>query len=253
MVQKMTAGIIPARYASVRFPGKPLVVIRGKSMVMRVYDRACKANSLDEVVVATDDSRIYDHVIENGGKAILTRSDHHTGTERCAEVASAKGYEKFSHFINIQGDEPFIDPGQIDLLASCFKEEGVSIATLVKPFDSAESLFNENSVKVTVQNSGNALYFSRSVIPYCRSVPVEQWLSKGLFKQHVGIYGYTRRTLLEIAALSTGMLEKAESLEQLRWLEAGIPIRVKYTDHESFAVDTPDDLENLLRWLDDIH
>jgi 3-deoxy-manno-octulosonate cytidylyltransferase (CMP-KDO synthetase) len=251
MTQKKIAGIIPARYASVRFPGKPLVVIRGKSMVMRVYDRACKAKSLDEVVVATDDNRIYDHVMKHGGKVVLTRDDHNTGTERCAEVARGEEFKKFSHFINIQGDEPFIEPGQIDLLTSCFEEEGVLIATLAKPFFSEESLFNENTVKVAVQNNGNALYFSRSVIPFYRSVPEAKWLSKGLYKQHVGIYGYTRSTLLDIAALPPGILEKAESLEQLRWLEAGISIKVKHTDHENFAIDTPGDLEKLLRWLSD--
>ncbi len=233
-------GIIPARYASTRFPGKPLVQIKGKSMIQRVYEQSGKAKSLSEVIVATDDERIADEVKRFGGKFIITASNHLSGTDRCAEVAAAvSGYDAI---INIQGDEPYINPEQIDLLASCFSEKDVQLATLIKEIHTENELFNVNIPKVVINSNGEAIYFSRQTIPYIRNQEKENWLTANQFYKHIGIYGYTYPALLEITKLSPSSLELAESLEQLRWIENGYRIKTKVTDIETIAIDTPEDL-----------
>ena len=235
-------GVIPARYASTRYPGKPLALIAGKSMIHRVYDQAKLAGSLTRVVVATDDLRISDAVISFGGEVVMTRADHPSGTDRCAEALKTCG-EKFDAVVNIQGDEPFIHPGQIDLVAGILREPGVQIATLVKRIQSHEELFNVNSPKVVISNNGDALYFSRQVLPYLKGVPENEWLLKQHYFKHIGIYGYAADVLPLLTELKQGQLEKAESLEQLRWLENGFKIRTGVTEFETIAVDSPSDLE----------
>jgi len=239
-------GIIPARYASTRFPGKPLAMLGGKPVIQRVYEQARKA--LDEVVVATDDTRIYDCVQAFGGQAVMTREDHPCGTNRCFEAyLKLRGeVQPNDVIINVQGDEPFIQPKQIELLKSCFPTE---IATLVKAFteeDGTEALRNPNSPKVVVAD-GRALYFSRSVIPYLRGVDESEWLKESVrrgtpYYKHIGMYAYSARVLEAIVRLPQSPLEKAESLEQLRWLEAGYTIRVAETDTQTIGIDTPEDL-----------
>ena len=212
-------GIIPARFASTRFPGKPLIDLAGKTMIQRVYEQAKMASSLTEVVVATDDQRIFDVVELFGGKAIFTSDKHQSGTDRCAEVA-----EKMSGFdavINIQGDEPLINPIQIDLVASCFDNDQTQLATLVKIIKSEEELLNFNTPKVILNKNLEAIYFSRQVIPYLKNIDTKNYLQHHTFYKHVGIYGYKTETLLKIAKLPIGNLEKAEILEQLRWIENG--------------------------------
>ncbi len=236
-------GIIPARYASTRFPGKPLVEIDGKSMIQRVYEQAGKCPALDAVVVATDDERIAKEVSRFGGRFHLTRSTHQSGTDRCAEVAVA--YPDYDVIINIQGDEPFIDPEQITLLVSCFHRDNVYLATLIKAIKSGEELFNINQPKVVINALGEAIYFSRQTIPFLRGVEKDSWLNHHQFYKHIGIYGYSRDTLLEITRLSTSALELAESLEQLRWIENGYRIQTAVTTIETVAVDTPEDLKKI--------
>jgi 3-deoxy-manno-octulosonate cytidylyltransferase (CMP-KDO synthetase) len=234
-------GIIPARYASTRFPGKPLALIGGKPMIQRVYEQV--RNTLDDVCVATDDERIADAVRSFGGKAVMTPADCKSGTDRC-HAAYAQLGKAYDVVINIQGDEPFIKPAQINTLRACFTNE-VSLATLVKPFvpaDGLEALLNSNSPKVVVGADCRALYFSRSVVPYLRGIPQTEWLARHTFYKHIGIYGYRPQTLEYITSLPQSPLELAESLEQLRWLEAGIPIRVGFTDIETIGIDTPEDL-----------
>ncbi|MET1055607.1 MAG: 3-deoxy-manno-octulosonate cytidylyltransferase [Pedobacter sp.] len=238
-------GIIPARYASTRFPGKPLIDIAGKSMIQRVYEQACSSSSLDKVVIATDDERIITEVKRFGGEFALTRNDHQSGTDRCAEVA-----EKFPGFeviINIQGDEPYIDPVQIDLLGSCFTDPAVKLATLVKRIRDEEELFNQNIPKVVLNHRQQAIYFSRHTIPFLRNTEQANWLETHQFYKHIGIYGYTVETLLQITRLKPSSLELAESLEQLRWIENGYEIQTRVTDMESIAVDTPEDLEKIMK------
>lgn len=239
-------GIIPARWASTRFPGKPLADIQGKSMIRRVFEQATKATSLSRVVVATDDKRIFDHVMGFGGEAVLTSSAHNTGTSRCAEVALNSGTKPTDAVINIQGDEPFIDPGQIDKLSSLFDDEEVQIATLIKEIKNGEELFNPNIVKVVTSASNKALYFSREAIPFVRGADKHTWTDKTTFYKHIGIYGYRTSVLQQIADLPTGRLETAESLEQLRWLEYGYSIHTAVTDIENLAVDTPEDLNKII-------
>ncbi|WP_285008478.1 3-deoxy-manno-octulosonate cytidylyltransferase [Pedobacter faecalis] len=234
-------GVIPARYASTRFPGKPLIDILGKSMIRRVYEQAIKAGSLDEVVVATDDDRIAEEVQNFGGNYIMTSSEHATGTDRCAEVVAA--LPQYDVVINIQGDEPFIDPAQIDLLASCFHQEHTGLATLVKKITSADELLNVSIPKVVLNEADEAIYFSRQTIPYLRGVDQENWLEHGTFYKHIGLYGYRSATLLELTKLPASALEIAESLEQLRWISAGYKIQTKTTTIETLAIDTPEDLE----------
>ncbi len=240
-----TLGIIPARYASTRFPGKPLIDIYGKSMIQRVYEQACSSPSLDSVVIATDDERIIEEVKRFGGEFALTRTDHQSGTDRCAEVARQR--PGFDIVINIQGDEPYIDPVQIDLLSSCFNDPSVKLATLIKKIDTHEELFNQNIPKVVINSRQEAIYFSRHTIPYIRRTTEENWLSEHQFYKHIGIYGYTTAVLLEITRLKPSALELAESLEQLRWVENGYIIQTKVTDMETIAIDTPEDLEKIIR------
>ncbi|MFI5138714.1 MAG: 3-deoxy-manno-octulosonate cytidylyltransferase [Sphingobacteriales bacterium] len=238
-------GIIPARYASTRFPGKPLVDIGGKSMIQRVYEQAKKCAHLSDVIVATDDERIYKHVHDFGGSAIITSSDHQSGTDRCAEVALK--HPQYEVIINIQGDEPYIDPEQISKLAACFNNTGTQIATLIKKVQTEQELFNPNSPKVVVNKLSEAVYFSRSPLPHIRGQEPQNWLNCFTYFKHIGIYGYRADVLQQITKLPVSPLEKAESLEQLRWIENGYRIKVAETELETFAVDTPEDLEKLFR------
>jgi 3-deoxy-manno-octulosonate cytidylyltransferase (CMP-KDO synthetase) len=239
-------GVIPARYASTRFPGKPLTMINGVSMIERVYRQATLANSLSDVVVATDDARILDHVHQFGGKAVMTSANHPSGTDRCAEVLE-KISGAWDAVINIQGDEPYIQPEQIDLLASCFQMEDCKIATLVKLIDSESDLQNPNIPKVVVGIDGRALYFSRRPIPYFSDDKIAAALTHESFFRHIGIYGYRSEVLMQLAKLNPAPLELAESLEQLRWLSNGYSIHVKTTTAENHAVDTPQDVVKLER------
>jgi 3-deoxy-manno-octulosonate cytidylyltransferase (CMP-KDO synthetase) len=238
-------GVIPARYASTRFPGKPLVEISGKTMVQRVYLQAKQAATLDRVVVATDDPRIFAHVEAFGGEAVMTSSAHPTGTDRVLEVTAL--LPGFSAYINIQGDEPYIDPQQIDQVGSMLtRHEGAYIATLAKRLTQLDDLHNPNIIKVVRSLDGRGLYFSRSPIPHIRQAGGEQdWHTQHGFYKHIGIYGYTRPALAAIAQMTQSPLELAESLEQLRWLENGLPIYVDLTTFESHSVDVPDDLLKL--------
>lgn len=236
-------GIIPARYASSRFPGKPLVDIAGKSMIQRVYEQAKKCVDLSEVIVATDDERIFDHVTSFGGVAVMTSPDHASGTDRCAEVALK--HPQYDVIINIQGDEPYIDPLQISKLAACFTTTYTQIATLVKKVRTEEELLNPNSPKVVISNLGDAIYFSRSPLPHIRGEEQQNWLEHYTYFKHIGIYGYRADILQHITKLPVSSLEKAESLEQLRWIENGYRIKVAETELETHAIDTPGDLLNL--------
>ena len=238
-------GIIPARFASTRFPGKPLVQIDGKSMIRRVYEQASKATSLNHLVVATDDERIAEEVEKFGGSYVFTGSNHQSGTDRCAEVAKLKtGYDVA---INIQGDEPYIDPSQIELLAGCFTDPSVKLATLIKEIHTSEELFNANIPKVLVNAKQQAIYFSRHPVPFIRNAEPEEWLNTHQFYKHIGIYGYTIPTLLAITQLPASSLEIAESLEQLRWIENGYSIQTRMTAIETRAVDTPEDLTKIVK------
>jgi 3-deoxy-manno-octulosonate cytidylyltransferase (CMP-KDO synthetase) len=239
-------GIIPARWASTRFPGKPLAEIHGKTMIRRVYDQACSAGSLSKVIVATDDRRIFDHVTDFGGEVMMTSSIHQSGTSRCAEIIERSGNDVPDVVINIQGDEPFIDPLQIDKLAGLFNDPGVQIATLVKKITNTEELINPNVVKVVTTTGGKALYFSRAAIPFVRGYAESKFLEKAAFFKHIGIYAYRTEVLKSITNLPAGNLETAESLEQLRWLEHGLTIHTALTQLESFAVDTPEDLSKFI-------
>jgi 3-deoxy-manno-octulosonate cytidylyltransferase (CMP-KDO synthetase) len=237
-------GIIPARYASTRFPGKPLVDIGGKSMIQRVYEQAKKCIHLSEVIVATDDMRIYDHVINFGGAVVMTSTDHQSGTDRCAEVALQ--HPQYNVIINIQGDEPYIDPEQISKLAACFNSADTQIATLIKKIQSQQELLNPNSPKVVINKLSEAIYFSRSPLPHIRGQEQQNWLNYYTYFKHIGIYGYRADILQQITKLPVSSLEKAESLEQLRWIENGYRIKVAETELETYAIDTPEDLEKLI-------
>lgn len=235
-------GIIPARFASTRFPGKPLVQINGKSMIQRVYEQALKSQ-LDAIIVATDDQRIFDHIKDSNGRVCMTSSFHKSGTDRCAEVAALPEFSDVKTIVNIQGDEPFIHPAQINKVVSVLNEKPqIEIATLIKKISSTDQLFNANTVKVLFDKKMKALYFSRSAIPHIRGEDEKNWLSKVDFYKHLGIYAFRRKTLLEVAQLPPSKLEVAESLEQLRWLENGLTIGVETTDLESISIDTPADL-----------
>jgi 3-deoxy-manno-octulosonate cytidylyltransferase (CMP-KDO synthetase) len=245
-MEKITIiGIIPARYASTRFPGKPLVLINGKPMIQHVYERARQV--LDEVVVATDDERIFTAVEAFGGKVVMTRTDHPSGTDRCYE-AYTKLESKADVVVNIQGDEPFIQSSQIQTLVDCFDSPSTEIATLVRAFttdDGKENLFSPNHPKVVMNSRGEALLFSRSVIPYLRGVDADEYLEKGLFYAHIGIYAFRSMVLRKLVNLTPSSLEKAESLEQLRWLENGYAIRCGVTTERTVGIDTPEDLLKL--------
>ena len=234
--------IIPARYASTRFPAKPLANLCGKPVIQRVYEQVREV--LDDVFVATDDERIFKAVESFGGRAIMTRADHKSGTDRCFEAYN-KTNVKADVVINTQRHEPFIPAPQIRALQSCFDDETTQIATLVKPFtvsDGWQALENPNSPKVVVSDDNRALYFSRSVIPFLRGIPKEEWLARHTFYKHIGLYAYRVDTLAFITQLPQSTLEKVESLEQLRWLDNGCVIRVRQTDVETIGIDTPEDL-----------
>ncbi len=237
-------GIIPARFASTRFPGKPLIDIAGKPMIQRVYDQTLLATSLADVVVATDDDKIYKAVKSFGGNVIMTADNHVSGTDRCAEVAQK--ISGFDAVINIQGDEPLIDPNQINLVAGCFNDISTNIATLVKKITTTEELFNFNTPKVLLNANMEAIYFSRQTIPHLRNFDKKDWLNHHTFYKHIGIYGYKTATLSILSQLNASSLEKAESLEQLRWIENGFKIKVAVTQTETLAIDTPEDLEKVL-------
>lgn len=239
-----TLGIIPARYASKRFPGKPLALIDGKPIIQHVYEHA--SGLLDHTVVATDDSRIYMAVQQFGGNVVKTSNTHCNGTDRCYEALLKIGADDYDLVLNIQGDEPFIKPDQIQIILSLMEDPKVRIATLAKPFNPTapfSSLENINAPKVVLTNDNNALYFSRSIIPYLRGKEHDEWLPNHTYYRHIGIYAYRPDTLSLIAKLPQSSLEKAESLEQLRWLEYGISIKVGLTDNESVSIDTPEDIE----------
>lgn len=235
-------GVIPARYASSRLPGKPLVDIGGKSMVQRVVEQVRRSSRLADVVVATDDQRIVDHVRGFGGRAVLTSAAHPSGTDRCWEAMEVVGKEKFDGVVNIQGDEPFIEPAQIDELCACLVQPGVSIATLAQVVTSDKDLDDPGEVLITVDSSMNALYFSRAAIPFLRDPGTEARHSRFRYLKHVGLYAYSTEVLEKIVRMPPSSLELAESLEQLRWLENGVAVRVGLTEHPSFCVDTPEDL-----------
>lgn len=239
-------GVIPARYASTRFPGKPLVDIAGKSMIQRVYEQATAASKLDQVIVATDDQRIFDHVAGFGGQVAMTNSIHPTGTDRILEIVTKR--PDFDAYINIQGDEPYIAPEQINQVATLLEgRKGAFVATLVKRLSEISELESPNLIKAVFAQDGRAMYFSRSPIPYLRDPKnsAQFEIDHGYFK-HIGIYGYTQSALKAIREMERGALEQAESLEQLRWLEHGMPIYVGKTTHETQAIDTPEDLARLL-------
>ncbi|MCF0195994.1 MAG: 3-deoxy-manno-octulosonate cytidylyltransferase [Bacteroidaceae bacterium] len=241
--------LIPARYASTRFPGKPLATLGGKTVIQRVCEQAGKA--FDDVYVCTDDTRIAHAVEAFGGKAVMTSPDHKSGTDRCYEAYRKVGGDA-DVIVNIQGDEPFIHPTQLQTIKDCFLDPQAQIATLVKPFlptDGIEALRNPNSPKVVVDEQMRAIYFSRSVIPYLRGVEEKDWLTQATFYKHIGLYAYRADTLRQITTLPQGRLEKAESLEQLRWLENGFVIKVGITQVETIGIDTPQDLRRAEEFL----
>jgi len=240
-------GIIPARYASTRFPGKPLAKLGGKYVVQRVYEQV--ADLLDYACVATDDERIYNAVVEIGGNAVMTRNDHKSGTDRIEEAVEKLGGD-WDVIVNIQGDEPFIQREQIKTICHCFDDADTQIATLGKPFGNDFSeIQNPNSPKIVTDNHGFALYFSRSVIPYCRGKEIEEWPASFQYLKHIGLYAYRREVLRQITSLPQSPLEIAESLEQLRWLQNGYKIRVGITDIETIGIDTPGDLARAEEFL----
>uniref|UniRef100_UPI002597274A 3-deoxy-manno-octulosonate cytidylyltransferase n=1 Tax=uncultured Bacteroides sp. TaxID=162156 RepID=UPI002597274A len=238
-----------ARYASQRFPGKPLAILGGKTVIQRVYEQVSKV--LDNVYVATDDDRIFKTVEKFGGRAVMTSPNHKSGTDRIEEAVEKIGGD-FDVVINIQGDEPFIQESQIKELCACFNDENTQIATLGKPFTTdqdMEALENPNSPKIVVDNNSYAMYFSRSVIPFLRNVPRDQWLGNFPYLKHIGLYAYRRNVLHEVTQLSQSSLELAESLEQLRWLQNGYKIKVGLTNVETVGIDTPADLHRAEKFL----
>lgn len=243
--------IIPARYGSSRFPGKPLADIKGKPMIQRVYEQVTKV--LVDVYVATDDERIAKVVKFFGGKVVMTSGDHQSGTDRCEEaiglIESVTG-ENFDVVINVQGDEPYLEPEQIEKVIDCFDGSGTQIATLVHAIDKAETIFDPNKPKVVLNNKKEAIYFSRSPIPFVRNTAQDEWVTAHTYWQHIGLYAYRKDVLKELAQLNPSTLEKAESLEQLRWVENGYTIRTEITDIDSQSIDTPEDLDDLLVELD---
>lgn len=245
--------IIPARYASTRFPGKPLAVLGGKPVIRRVYEQVTDA--MDDAVVATDDERIFEAVRAFGGRVEMTSPNHRSGTDRCREAFDricAREGASYDVVVNVQGDEPFICASQIETVKRCFDDPATDIATLVKPFAAADGLAaleNPNSPKVVLDAASRALYFSRSVIPYLRGVPREEWLARHTFYKHIGLYAFRREVLRAVTALPQSPLELAESLEQLRWLENGYRIGVGVTDVETVGIDTPDDLRRAEEFL----
>ena len=244
----MIVGIIPARYASSRFPGKPLIDIQGKSMIQRVYRQAAKSKLLHKVVVATDDERIFNHVKSFGGEVVMTASDHPSGTDRCWDaLQQLKG--DYQYVINIQGDEPFIEPEQIDELAAILKDGTTELATQMIAVDNYEMLFDKGEVKIVLNKNNEALYFSRVVIPFIKGVDEKEWHQHHQYFRHVGMYANRKDILDKITKLPVSSLEKAESLEQLRWIENGFTIKCMVTKYESHCIDTPEDVEKVLRLM----
>ena len=239
-------GIIPARYASTRFPGKPLALLGGKPVIQHVYEKV--AAVLEAAYVATDDERIYDVVKSFGGQVVMTRTDHKSGTDRIEEAIEKIGGE-WDVVVNVQGDEPFVAKSQLDTICHCFDDPTTQIATLGKPFESMEAVQNPNSPKIVVDNMGFAMYFSRSVIPYIRGKEKSSWLTHYPFLKHLGIYAYRKDVLRQVTQLPQSSLEIAESLEQLRWLQNGFKIKVGTTDVETVGIDTPQDLERAEEFL----
>lgn len=239
-------GIIPARYASTRFPGKPLALLGGKPVIQHVYEKV--AAVLEAAYVATDDERIYDVVKSFGGQVVMTRTDHKSGTDRIEEAIEKIGGE-WDVVVNVQGDEPFVAKNQLDTICHCFDDPTTQIATLGKPFESMEAVQNPNSPKIIVDNMGFAMYFSRSVIPYVRGKEMSSWLTHYPFLKHLGIYAYRKDVLRQVTQLPQSSLEIAESLEQLRWLQNGFKIKVGTTDVETVGIDTPKDLERAEEFL----
>lgn len=234
-------GVIPARYQSTRFPGKPLVDIAGKSMIDRVYHQALKSTLLDDVVVATDDEMIYNHCMNAKMWVILTSTEHRSGTDRVAEVARQLDAE---FVINIQGDEPFIPPEYIDLLCRQFEKDDVSIATLITPLSDPDTFHSPHIVKVVRRNDGRALYFSRAAIPYPRNPGI-----KAICYRHLGVYGFRKEVLIQLSNLEPGTLERFEMLEQLRWMEAGYDLMTAVVDNAPMGIDVPEDIEHVLEWM----
>ena len=240
----MILGIIPARYASSRFPGKPLIEILGKTMIQRVYEQASQSKLLDKVVVATDDERIFNHVVSFGGAAVMTKEDHPSGTDRCFE-ALLKTEGKFTYVVNIQGDEPFVNADQIDELAQVC-DGNTELATQMIAVDSHEVLFDKGEVKIVLNDDHEALYFSRMVIPFIKGVDEKDWHKHHTYYRHVGMYAYRTDILEAITKLAPSALEKAESLEQLRWLEAAYKIKLATTAYDSHCIDTPEDVAKVI-------
>lgn len=241
----MIVGIIPARYASSRFPGKPLIDIKGKTMLQRVYEQAAKSKLLSRVVVATDDEKIFNHVKKFGGDVVMTSPHHPSGTDRCWD-ALQQLKEDFKYVINIQGDEPFIVPEQIDELAAILKDGTTELATQMIAVDSYEMLFDKGEVKIVLNINNEALYFSRMVIPFIKGVDEKEWHLHHQYFRHVGMYAYRKDILEKITKLPVSSLEKAESLEQLRWIENGFTIKCVVTKYESHCIDEPEDVEKVL-------
>lgn len=237
-------GVIPARYASTRFPGKPLALIGDKTMIQRVYEQCLKVKRLDKVVVATDDERIFDHILSFNGEVVMTRTDHPSGTDRCYEAFGKVSTQEneYDIIVNIQGDEPFIDPHSIEKAIALFDNKNTRIATLAKKIESSEEITDPNVVKVVFDEQNRALYFSRSPVPFIRQLPSSDWISKSIHYKHIGLYAYKAEVLKEIISLPVHPLEKAESLEQLRWLLNGYTIHLGITETESISIDTPGDL-----------
>ena len=239
-------GIIPSRYASTRFPSKPLAMIKGKTMIQRVWEQAWKSK-LDAVVVATDDMRIADEVLKFGGQYVLTDPNHRSGTDRCREALyMLEG--QYDAVVNIQGDEPFIDPAQINQVIELIGRDDTQLASLAKRIEDEDELFSPNVVKVVMDKQGNALYFSRNPIPFMRNLDRDKWLQKGEYYKHIGLYAYETETLCQIAEMQSTALEMAESLEQLRWLENGLRIRMGVTQLESLSIDTQEDYEKAMQF-----
>ena len=239
-------GIIPSRYASTRFPSKPLAMIKGKTMIQRVWEQAWKSK-LDAVVVATDDMRIADEVLKFGGQYVLTDPNHRSGTDRCREALYVLEGQ-YDAVVNIQGDEPFIDPAQINQVIGLIGRDDTQLASLAKRIEDEDELFSPNVVKVVMDKQGNALYFSRNPIPFMRNLDRDKWLQKGEFYKHIGLYAYKTETLCQIAEMQSTALEMAESLEQLRWLENGLRIRMGVTQLESLSIDTQEDYEKAMQF-----
>lgn len=240
-------GIIPARYASTRFPGKPLTMIQGKSMLQRVYEQASKSQQLNKVIVATDDIRIKEHALSFGANVVITKPDHPSGTDRCFEALKLDG-GSYNYVLNIQGDEPFLAPEQIDSLAAECKNDAEILTQMIK-CDSYEVLFDKGEVKITLNTNNEALYFSRNVIPFVKGKDEKEWHLNHNYYRHVGMYAYRTDILEKITTLGVSALEKAESLEQLRWLENGFKIKCIITPYDSHCIDTPEDVEKVLKLM----